>query len=244
MKKTFITLLMVAALMLGMTITALADELKFELPTDGDTIEQGGALAQWITSGTDEKEVPLTWETLRESSGIVFEMPEDPEWWVGIIFGAFQPGSGWDWDGGQRDALNYHFADGKLIVWWIHNEYSFEDLTEEDYAVKMLFGQWGVDWEEHGITNVYLTDLEPIELRILETPADEEPAPDEPEPAADEPEPTPTPEPVEPEPIMAVLEDDMKKDEGGLPVWAWILIGVGGAVAIGTGVAVAVKSKK
>ena len=241
MKKRLITLLMAAALLTTMTITALADDgVLFELPTDGDSIEQGGAMPQWCTDGTDDTEFDLTWETLQASTGIVFEMPEDPEWWVTIIFGAWQ---GWSWGDGQIDDVRYHFAGGKLIVWWEHNDVDFSGLSEEDSTVKMLFGQWGVDWSEHGVTKVYLTDLEPIELREEEVPTADEPVVDEPA-VPDEPAPEPEQPTAEPVPIIADLEDDLKKDEGGLPVWTWILIGGGAAICITTGVIVAVKSKK
>ena len=227
---------MIAALLAAMTGTALAEEMEFDLPIDGDSMEQGGAMPQWLTSGTDQKEVPLTWDILKASTGIVFEMPEDPGWWVGIIFGEFQPDSGWNWDAGQRDAITYFYNGGKLLIWWEQNGYDFSDLTEDDSGVKMLFGQWGVSWSEHGVTRVYLMDLDPIELR-----EPIEPEPPAPEPIEIEP---PAPEPIEPEPpapeppvediepIAGDIEKIVDKKKGGMPIWGWILIGLGAVAAV------------
>ena len=235
MKKTIITLIMITALLASLTITAFAKEL--DLPTEGDSMQQGGSMPEWITSGTDDKTVPLEWWMLKESTGIVIEMPEDPEWWVWIIFGGWQ---GWSWGDGQNDSVTYTFEDGKLTALWADNGVDFSGLSNEQHAVKILTGQWNEDWGDHGVTRVYLLGVDGTEPNPSPAEPDE---PDEPEPTPDPtPEPTPAPTPT-PEPVIDEIKDDLEGKFLGLDVWVWIVIAVGVVAIVVVAVVVAKKKK-
>jgi len=232
MKKTIITLIMITALLASMTVTALAKE--FDLPADGDSMQQGGAMPEWITSGTDNKSVPLEWWMLQASTGLVIEMAEDPEWFVWIIFGDWQ---GWDWGAGQNDSINYTFEDGKLTALWADNGIDFTGLDAEDNGVKILVGQWGVNWSEHEVSRVYLLGVDGNEPEP--SPPDEPAASDEPEPPAA----TPEPPPPTAEPIIDEVKDDLETKFLGLDIWVWIVIAAG-AIAIVVVIVIFARKKK
>ena len=235
MKKTIITLFMVTAFVMSLGIAALANDKTYELPVEGDSMQQGGAMPEFITNGTDNKTVELTWWILQASEGIVFEMEDDPVWWVGIIYGDWQS---WDWGDGQRDDVVYTFDDGKMTILWEDNDWDFAGLNHNNSGVKMLFGQWGVDYSEHAVTAVYLIGVDDTQPEP-ELPAADDPVEDD--PVVDEPAPTqpPTPAPT-PELIIDEIEDELSTKFFGLDFWIWLVI-LGGAIIV---VAILMATKK
>ncbi|MCL2078458.1 MAG: hypothetical protein FWH17_01300 [Oscillospiraceae bacterium] len=156
MKKTIISLLTVVALVAGFSIMALAE---FDLPADGHTdLQQNGYFAQWITDGTDDLEVDLTWEELGNSIGIVLEMDSNPGFLSLVAFGAY---NGWSWGEGQRDTLSYAFEDGLVYILWGWNNFDLYGVTEEEATAKILIGQFdwidgAVAWDDLGVTGAFL----------------------------------------------------------------------------------------
>ena len=146
--------MLVVVLAFAFSLTALAN---FSLPAAPHSLENNGNLGQWITDGTDEKSSPVTWATMRNSTGIVFEMPEPDVGMVIVVFGAF---NGWDWGGGSIDIDADAWADGKVTVTWAQIGINLKALEEEDDGhTKILFGSWSAQYNDLGITRVYLTGV-------------------------------------------------------------------------------------
>jgi len=119
--------------------------MQFRLPYPPPYGNIGG-WQEWKTPGTDDEEDDyLPWEALAASFGIVFEM-EQPESFEALYFGAF---NNWNW---TQVAVADMWEDGKLTVIWSDIGFDPRLVTEEDYAAKIGFGNWG----EAAITNIYL----------------------------------------------------------------------------------------
>jgi hypothetical protein len=119
--------------------------IQFDLPYPPPYGNPGG-WQEWKTPGTDDEEEDyLPREILAASIGIVFEM-EQPD-----SFEVFFNTASYNWRFTQNSVIDM-WEDGNLTVMWSDIDFNPRSVTEEDYAAKIGFGNWG----EFDITRIYL----------------------------------------------------------------------------------------